>query len=71
MICKEALDVTHEWGQKSGLFFNPCKTQAICFNRKRQKNQPDLPKLHLGDGCIEWVERVKYLGVTMTPRLDW
>ena len=67
-IVQGKLKVLEEWSRKSGLTFNVSKTNAMIFTRKTKFQSP---KLRLGNEVIEYADQVKYLGVHLTPRLNW
>ena len=67
-IVQGKLKILEEWSRKSGLTFNVSKTNAMIFTRKTKFIKP---KLRISGEEIEYVEQVKYLGVHLTPRLNW
>ena len=67
-IVQGKLKVLEEWSRKSGLSFNVNKTNAMIFTRKTKFQKP---KLRLNNEEIEYADQVKYLGVHLTPRLNW
>ena len=65
---QKILDELSEWGKTCGLKFNPEKSVAIVFTRRR-KRPPFALKI---DGKeIEFKTEVKYLGVTLDSKLHW
>ena len=60
-------DLTN-WGKTCGLKFNPEKSIAVVFTRR--KKQPPF-KLRIDGGEIEFRSEVKYLGVTLDDKLYW
>ncbi len=67
-IIQGKLKILEDWSSKCGLAFNVNKTNAMIFTKKTKIKKP---KLKLCNQDINYVERVKYLGVTLTPRLIW
>ncbi|CAB4038284.1 Hypothetical predicted protein [Paramuricea clavata] len=57
------------WGDRFGLQFCPVKTVAMLFHQKR-KPLPS-PSIKMGDQVLTFVQQTKYLGVTLTPSLEW
>ena len=62
------LDDLSEWGKTCGLKFNPEKSVAVIFTRRRK--QPPFP-LRIDGKDIEFKSEVKYLGVTLDSKLHW
>ena len=62
------LKILEEWSTDSGLAFNVNKTNAMVFTNKTRIKKP---RLILCNQEIEYAGQVKYLGVTLTPRLSW
>ena len=57
-----------EWGRTVGLTFNPDKTIAVHFTRKR-KTPPK--QLQVDGKSVPYSSEVKYLGLTLDPKLQW
>ena len=57
-----------EWGKTCGLTFNPEKSVAIIFTRRRK--QPPF-NLKIDGKEIPFQQEVKYLGVTLDSKLHW
>lgn len=64
----EKLKLVQEWGQDHGLTFNPTKTQAICFTRKRKL---EWKSIQMGGKKVEYQPTIKYLGITIDKNLSW
>ena len=65
---QKMLDELTEWGRTCGLKFNPEKSIAVIFTRRRK--QPPF-KLKIDGKEIEFQTQVKYLGVTLDSKLYW
>ena len=71
-----AINKLEEWAQKWELSFNPRKTKAMIFTKKRipkdADNQPVLPTLKLNGENIRWEKTFRYLGMKLDgPTLTW
>ena len=65
---QKMLNELSDWGKTCGLKFNPEKSVAVIFSRRR-KTPPFSLKI---DGKeIEFKTEVKYLGVTLDSKLHW
>ena len=58
-----------EWANDNYLTFNPSKSKAMVFSRKRH-TVPAPPYFKLNGSRLEIVDRVKYLGVTSSSESD-
>ncbi|RNA19764.1 RNA-directed DNA polymerase from mobile element jockey-like [Brachionus plicatilis] len=56
---KKVLEICEKFGDRVGIKFNPSKTQIMRINGSKN----DEVKLHLCNQEIEWVKKMKYLGV--------
>ena len=62
------LDRLVEWGASCNLSFNPTKSVAVLFSRRRSV---DRCVLTLGGEALNFYQSVKYLGVTLDSKLFW
>ncbi len=67
-LIQRKLGVLESWSRSAGLEFNTAKSNAMLFTNKRKVTKPILK---LNGEVIEYAENVKYLGVTLTPKLNW
>ena len=66
---EKALRELEQWANKWNLVFNPTKTKALCFTKKKNLQ---LPSLKILNEDIEYVQKFKYLGMTIdAPTLTW
>ncbi len=56
------------WAAEAGLEFSVEKTKAMIFTSKMKFQSP---KLMLQGREIDYTDNIKYLGVTLTPKLQW
>ena len=65
---QKMLDDLSAWGKTCGLRFNPEKSVAVIFTRRRK-----IPpfRLKIDGGEIQYKSEVKYLGVTLDSKLHW
>ena len=59
------MDKMETWAASHGLSFNPGKTKAMIFSRKKQVK---MPKLYIHGKEIEYVSQFKYLGITIDSK---
>ena len=67
-LIQQKLKVLESWSRSAGLEFNTAKSNAMLFTNKRKVTRPSLK---LNGQAIEYTDSVKYLGVTLTPKLSW
>ena len=65
---QKMLDELVAWGKTCGLSFNPEKSVAVIFTRRR-KAPPFALRMEGRD--IEYKTEVKYLGITLDSKLHW
>ena len=65
---QKMLDDLSQWGKTCGLKFNPDKSVAVVFSRRRK--QPPFA-LRIDGEEIQYKTEVKYLGVTLDSKLHW
>ena len=58
----QAITELEQWANKWNLNFNPTKTKAMCFTKRRNLH---LPRLKILNEEIEYVKKFKYLGMTL------
>jgi len=66
---QQAIDKAEIWASSVGVRISPTKSVAMLF--KWSKKEIDLPPLKIYGKTVEYVESVKYLGMTLDPRLSW
>lgn len=64
----QSLDIIERWASRHGMTFNPCKTQAVLFTKKRKHSV--LPFTFMGER-IPFSPSMRYLGLTIDKRLSW
>ena len=67
-LLQDDLDQLQLWENEWDMEFHPQKCEHITFLRKRHPNSDKL-KLHKTD--IPRADSIKYLGVTLDPKLIW
>ncbi len=67
-IVQSKIKILERWAAKAGLEFSVDKTKAMVFTNKRIDQ---VPKLRLLGNELDFVDDIKYLGVTLTPKLQW
>ena len=66
---QRAIDKAVTWAEVHGLKFSAGKTQAMFMTRKTKYTLP--PKLRLYGEEIDYVNKAKYLGITIDKDLTW
>ena len=67
---QKAVNEVVAWGDNNNLFFNPAKTVAVVFTRRRL-NLTKVKKIKIHDTPISYSNTVKFLGITLDNRLNW
>ena len=65
---QKLLDVCYEYAQSHDISFKCSKIKIMMFKTKFLKFN-FVPKIHLGNCVIDYVEKVKYLGFLLTSAL--
>lgn len=68
-LTQRALKIVEKWCTEVGLGVNPNKTELLVFTQRRILSDFIAPKLFGAE--IQMTDKVKYLGVTFTPKLNW
>ena len=68
-LMKETLKFVLDWCNSKGLAINPSKTQLMLFTR-RYKPERYVP-IRIEGTTIELSNSIKYLGLTLDPKLNW
>nr|BDT63038.1 MAG: hypothetical protein [Trachysalambria curvirostris nimavirus] len=63
-----AVNQVSQWATYHGFKFSPNKSVAMHFRKRRGNFHPSL---FLGANPLQFVEEVKFLGLTFDPRLTW
>lgn len=69
-IMQTTINQVIQWASESGFKISTSKTKAILFTPNNKK-LPHLPHVTLYDSPIDYVDEIKYLGLTITKRLSW
>ena len=68
-LMQNSLDAVLKWGKENGLMFNPLKTCVMAISRSTKKES--WTSMIIEGTVIKPVTSLKYLGVTITSRLNW
>ena len=67
---QQDVEALGKWANDNYLTFNPSKSKATVFSRKRHPVQAPS-YLSLNGSTLEIVDSVKYLGITISSDLSW
>lgn len=67
---QDGIDILNEWTEHQYLTFNPSKCKAMVLSRKLNTVSPANPLLLKGQ-ALDFVDSIKYLGLTITSDLLW
>jgi hypothetical protein len=67
-LMQQAVDKVILWSQTWGLQLAVAKTKAIIFTKKKVKEPAPIK---IGQESIEYVNEIKFLGMTLDRRLTW
>ena len=67
---QQDVEALGKWANDNYLTFNPSKSKAMVFSRKRHPVQAPS-YLSLNGSTLEIVDSVKYLGITISSDLSW
>ena len=72
MVCQmqKVINEIVEWGNGNNLYFNPGKTIAVIFTRRRVDTEK-IKKIRVNGTPVEYTDKLKYLGVILDRRLNW
>ena len=69
-LLQQDVEALGEWANDKYLTFNPSKSKAMVFSRKRH-SVPAPSYFKLNGSRLEIVDSVKYLGITISSDLTW
>ena len=69
-LLQQDVEALGEWANNNYLTFNPAKSKALVFSRKRRP-VPVPSYFQLNGSKLEIVDSVKYLGITISSDLTW
>ena len=70
-LMQKAVNTANKWAKDCGLTLSPEKTVAVLFSRKRQNPPQSDLTLTLEGHELKFVDKVKYLGITLDSRLSF
>ena len=69
-LLQQDVEALGEWANNNYFTFNPAKSKAMVFSRKRRP-VPVPSYFKLNGSKLEIVDSVKYLGITISSDLTW
>ena len=63
------LDEIHKWATNNALKFNPVKSEYITYSWRKDAGR--MPDLYLGGTKLNRANKIKYLGVILSEKLQW
>lgn len=69
-LLQTTLTKINSWCEDSGLRINYNKSKIMLFTRKYKKSV-SYPPIFIGPHRIDYATSIKYLGLTLTPTLNW
>ena len=71
-LIQAAINKLEEWATQWKLKFNPEKTKAMIFTKKKIPKLDEITKFKVNNEDVEWVKSFRYLGLTLeAPTLTW
>lgn len=64
-----AVNRLHQWTTQRGFKFSPVKSVAMHFTKLR--GVFPKPEINMGDNKLQAVDKVKFIGMTLDPKLSW
>lgn len=65
----DTLRSLEDWSYLHGIAFQPQKSSCLLIQRRNKMVQ--LPVIKLQDEIINWVEKIRYLGIILDKRCSW
>ena len=67
-LIQQDVKIFEEWACEHQLSFSATKTKVMMITRRRNKKKKTI---YINKQPIEWVDSIKYLGVTLDSKLNW